>query len=61
MREKITLLWLNVKNDLPRKYVRQQNYMDLRNNIDESLLMKLKEYYRQPVFFKTPLVEISEE
>lgn len=40
--------------------VTEQDSMDLRTNIDESLIIKLKEYYRIPLAFKTPLVEISE-
>ena len=41
--------------------VTEQNSMDLRNNIDESLIAKLKEYYRVPWAFKSPLVEIIEK
>lgn len=41
--------------------VTEQNSMDLRNNIDESLITKLKEYYRVAWAFKSPLVEISEK
>ena len=41
--------------------VTEQNSMDLRNNIDESLIAKLKEYYRMPLAFKSPLVEIIEK
>lgn len=40
--------------------VTEQNSMDLRTNIDESLIAKLKEHYRVPWAFKLPLVEISE-
>lgn len=40
--------------------ITEQNSMDLRNNIDESLITKLKEHYRVPWAFKSPLVEITE-
>ncbi len=40
--------------------VSEQNYTDLRNNIDESLIIKLKEYYRVPRAFNSPIVEVSE-
>jgi len=40
--------------------VSEQNYTDLRNNIDESLIARLKEYYRVSWAFKSPLVEIAE-
>ncbi len=40
--------------------VSEQNSMDLRNNIDESLITKLKDYYHVPWAFKSPIVEISE-
>lgn len=40
--------------------VTEQNSMDLRANIDESLIIKLKDHYRVPWAFKSPLVEISE-
>ena len=40
--------------------VSEQNSMELRNNIDESLITKLKEHYRVPWAFKSPMVEISE-
>ena len=41
--------------------VTEQNSMDLRSNIDESLIAKLKEFYRVPWTFKSPLVEICEK
>lgn len=41
--------------------VTEQNSMDLRSNIDESLIAKLKEHYRMPWAFKFPLVEITEK
>ncbi len=40
--------------------VTEQNSMDLRANIDESLIIKLKDHYRVPWAFKSPLVAISE-
>ena len=40
--------------------VTEQNYMDLNNNIDELLIMKLKEHYHVPLAFKSTLVEIIE-
>lgn len=41
--------------------VTEQNSMDLRNNIDESLVTKLKEYYHVPWAFKSPMVELAEK
>ena len=41
-------------------FVTEQNSSDLRNNIDESLIAKVKECYRVPLAFKTPMVEINE-
>lgn len=41
--------------------VTEQNSMDLRNNIDESLNAKLKEHYRVPWAFKSARVEITEK
>ena len=40
--------------------VSEQDYTDLRNNIDESLIIKLKEYYHIPLAFSSPMVEVSE-
>lgn len=40
--------------------VSEQNNSDLSNNIDESLITKLKEGYRVPLAFKTPIVEVTE-
>lgn len=40
--------------------VSEQDYTDLRNNIDESLIIKLKEYYHVLPAFRSPMVEISE-
>lgn len=40
--------------------VTEQDSMDLRSNIDESLIIKLKECYRVPRSFHSPLVEITE-
>ena len=40
--------------------VSEQNYSDLRNNIDVSLIIKLKEYYHVPLAFSSPMVEVSE-
>lgn len=40
--------------------VTEQNSQDLRANIDESLITRLKEQYHVPWTFKSPLVEISE-
>lgn len=41
--------------------VSEQNYTDLRSNIDESLVCALKGFYRQAAAFKTPMVEIIEK
>ena len=40
--------------------VSEQDPFDLRTNIDESLIAKLKEYFRVSWSFKTAMVEISE-
>lgn len=40
--------------------VSEQDYLDLRSNIDEALIAKLKEFYRVQWAFKSPLVEVSE-
>ena len=40
--------------------VSEQDSMELRNDIEESLMAALKEYYHVPHAFKAPLVEISE-
>ena len=40
--------------------VSEQDYTDLRNNIDESLIIKLKEYYHVLPVFSSPMVKISE-
>ena len=34
------------------------HYIDLRNNIDESLITKLKEAYCMPLAFKSSMVEV---
>lgn len=41
--------------------VTEQMSNDLRNNIDESLIAKLKDCYQVPLAFKSPMVEIIEE
>ena len=38
--------------------VSEQSYIDLRNNIDESLIIKLKEAYCMPLAFKSSMVEV---
>ena len=40
--------------------VSEQDYNDLRTNIDESLITKLKDFYSVRWAFKTPMVEVSE-
>lgn len=40
--------------------VSEQDSMDLRNNIDEVLIAKLKEHYSIPVAVKMPMVEVTE-
>jgi len=40
--------------------VTEQNSMDLRNNIDESLIAKLKERYMMSLAFRAPMVEVDE-
>jgi hypothetical protein len=40
--------------------VSEQNSMDLRKNIDESLIAKAKEYCQVPLAFNTPTVELTE-
>lgn len=39
--------------------VSEQNYSELRSNIDESLIAKLKDYYSMQRAFNAPLVEIT--
>lgn len=39
--------------------VSEQNSLDLRKNIDESLNAKVKDFYRVPLAFTSPMVEIS--
>lgn len=41
--------------------VSEQNYMDLRNNIDESLITSIKNFYKVSPGFKSPMIEISEK
>ena len=41
--------------------VTEQNYNDLRNNIDESLIARVKDCYRVPLAFNSPMVEIVEK
>ena len=40
--------------------VTEQNSIELRSNIDESLISNLKDYYHVPCAFNTPIVVISE-
>ena len=40
--------------------VSEQNSIDLRNNIDEALIVNLKSAYQVPLAFKSPMVEIQE-
>ncbi|MBR3555781.1 MAG: hypothetical protein IKN89_07705 [Oscillospiraceae bacterium] len=41
--------------------VSEQNHIDLRNNIDESLIAILKDCYRVPLAFRSPMVEVSQK
>ena len=41
--------------------VSEQDYNDLRSNIDEALIAKLKGCYPMPLAFKSPMVEVTEK
>ena len=49
-----------VKTFLFEFTVSEQDYNDLRSNIDESLITKLKDFYSVRWTFRSPMVEISE-